>query len=593
MANDAVQIKLTLENEKLTKQLRDTERKFARLEQSAKKSSKGMADAFTAAFSRIVVPAAVIGGITQLGQVVIQTSKAVADLNDAAASLGVSFKNFQVLQYAATQSGVGIEKLTASMGKLQAVLGQVASGEAKNAADVLAQLGLNINDLLAKSPDEQFAAVAQALAGIENPAQRAAAGVALFGKGFRELNPLINQGEKSLADWAKEAEDAGVIIDDLTRDKMAKFDDSMERLGLQIDATKANALSPFVDFLNQQFAVAMDNNISRTEKFITLFRNLSPGGLLRGVLGTNESKPLPSVAGKESRDQAAEAARAAASAAYDAEQAEFRKFNAKLAADDEKRKANAAKVGASVGKVRAIAEIDTYKSTLAEAQQELNDAQNKLLAFETAGEQGLESVERQIELREKIARLVGKETNPERIKALTEIAEAEAAIADALQLQIDKQKELDKANAEAAEKRQQDAIKTREAWEKIAITISDALAGVITGAKSAKDAVLELVEAILQAIVKAAILAAFGQGSFGSNLKSGFGFPTGASAAGPTGATIRVYNYSQAPGGVMARQSSDGSVDIMIGQIAKAISTGGNQLDNTLRRTYGMKRIGV
>jgi hypothetical protein len=43
----------------------------------------------------------------------------------------------------------------------------------------------------------------------------------------------------------------------------------------------------------------------------------------------------------------------------------------------------------------------------------------------------------------------------------------------------------------------------------------------------------------------------------------------------------------------VTRTGSDGSVDIMIGQIAKAISSGGNQLDNTLRRTYGIKRIGV
>jgi hypothetical protein len=581
MANDAVQIKLTLENEKLTKQLRDTERKFQRLEANAKKSTKGISDAFTAAFSSIAVPAAVFASVSALTDKLIQTAKAVGDLNDKAVSLGVSFKNFQVLQFAAIQSGVGVDKLTQSMGKLQATLGQVAEGEGGKAADVIKKLGLNIEQLINLEPDEQFATIAQELAKIPNPSERAAAGVALFGKGFRELNPLINDSKEGLAGWADEAEKAGVIIDDLTRDKMARFDDSIETINLQLQASRAKFLAPFAEFLSTTFSYALDDSIGRFEKLITLQSQLSLGGLTRQVieLGRQTSAASDAVTGSQG-PRTRGGRRGAAPVA------------AEIEAEVPKIKEASAKAGRVAGKARATAEVDTYKQTLTDAQKSLADAQAKLFGFESGGLGGLEAVEQQIKLRERIASLVGDETSPERIKALTDIAQAEFDIAQALEEQIEVRERNAKATQDANAQMEQNALEMKAAWESTANVISNVFAGIITGASSAKDAVLGLIEAILQAIAQAAILAAFGQGTFRGNL--GFSGGSGGTArSGPPGPSVRVYNYGQAAGGVVTRTGSDGSVDIMIGQIAKAISSGGNQLDNTLRRTYGIKRIGV
>ncbi len=577
MANDAVQIKLTLLNEQLTKQLRDTERKFQRLEANAKKSTKGISDSFNAAFSRVVVPAAVFSSFTLLTDKLVQTAKAVADLNDKAISLGVSFKNFQTLQFAAIQSGVGVDKLTQSMGKLQATLGQVAEGEGGKAADVIKKLGLNIEQLINLNPDEQFITIAQELAKIPNPSERAAAGVALFGKGFRELNPLINDSKEGLTGWAEEAEKAGVVIDDLTRDKLARFDDMWETIKLQVQAVLAKAFVPLASFLTTTFADVMDDSTSKLEKFIKLQKQLSPSGLIvSGVKSFFDSDEVTGSQGPRTRGGRRGAAPVAA----------------EIEAEVPKIKEASAKAGRVAGKARATAEVDTYKQTLTDAQKSLADAQAKLFGFESGGLGGLEAVEQQIKLRERIASLVGDETSPERIKALTDIAQAEFDIAQALEEQIEVRERNAKATQDANAQMEQNAIEMKAAWESTANVISNVFAGIITGASSAKDAVLGLIEAILQAIAQAAILAAFGQGTFKGNL--GFSGGSGGTArSGPPGPSVRVYNYGQAAGGVVTRTGSDGSVDIMIGQIAKAISSGGNQLDNTLRRTYGIKRIGV
>jgi hypothetical protein len=460
----------------------------------------------------------------------------------------------------------------------------------------LLKLGLTFEELLTLSPEEQFFAIADALGKIQNPSERAAAGVSLFGKGFRELNPLIASGETNLKNWTAEAENAGVIIDELTRQQMTKFDDSWEQLKTRISVVTSKALTPFVEYLNGVFKTALDGRTQGLEKFFALMKAIRPdvgqGLYVSGTGNTSEAEAKK----KEEQDEIQrqnDLAIAAAQAEHDA----FWKEIARQAANDRKKAAAASvKVGKAAGeaggKAKAEAEIDSYAKAIATAKQDLDDAKRRVLVFDTSGEAGLEVLEKQLDLRDKIARAVGTETDPERIKALTDYITKQQELNDILEHRREL-REQDIAAAEKAKEADKEfAEQTREAWKRISEVIADSLSGVITGARSAKEAVLELVEAILQAIVKAAILAAFGQGTFGGNLKSGFGFPTG-KGAGPVGPQVRVYNYGQSPGGVVARTSSDGSVDLFIGQIAKAISTGGNQLDNALRRTYGMRRVGV
>jgi hypothetical protein len=116
--------------------------------------------------------------------------------------------------------------------------------------------------------------------------------------------------------------------------------------------------------------------------------------------------------------------------------------------------------------------------------------------------------------------------------------------------------------------------------------VGDVFGRIITGAEDANEAVKDLLESIIQAIARAAILSAFGQGTFSGNL-----FGTNAASAQAAGPTIRIYN--QGGGLVNTSRRSNGDTDVILNQMATAISRGGNQFDKALQRTYGIGRKGV
>ena len=118
--------------------------------------------------------------------------------------------------------------------------------------------------------------------------------------------------------------------------------------------------------------------------------------------------------------------------------------------------------------------------------------------------------------------------------------------------------------------------------------VGGALGSIITQAQTAEEALRSMIAQLLEAIVQAAILSAFGQGSFGSNL----GNIIGGLSPKSSGPTIRIYN--QNPGGIVSTsRNANGDTDIIIGQLSASISKGGNQFDTMLRRTYGLRRQGV
>ena len=108
--------------------------------------------------------------------------------NDLAERTGIGVESLQALQMAAKLSG--IDDVTGAVQKLGVSIGKAA--ESGN-TDGFTRLGLSIESLLAMSPEKQFMAVQRAISSIQNPAQRAAAAVEIFGKSGVELLPLMSK----------------------------------------------------------------------------------------------------------------------------------------------------------------------------------------------------------------------------------------------------------------------------------------------------------------------------------------------------------------------------------------------------------------
>lgn len=531
---DAVQIRLTLENEKLTKQLKDTERKFSRLEQSAKKSTAGMSKAFAGIGVGLAAATAAIGtavtGLVKLGNVVIDVSKSVADLNDQAQQLGISFKAFQELKLAAIQSGVDVDKLTASLGKMQVSLGKMAE-TGKDGA--LRRIGLDIQSIINLTPEQQFAKIADGLNGIDNASQRAAAGAAIFGKGFRDISVLVAEGSTGLKDYADQAQNMGIIISDVTRNDMAKFDDSVELLKLSFQAALANGLGPLVKYLNNEFTTSFANGGTAvsglTKTFVAMGAVIT--GTFEAVKGLRWYDILNPIGA-------------------------------------------AAKGGASI--------LREYEKAIADIQKQALIASFDWSNFEPKPPPAAIGTDAGTQIGKNMAAAAAKGW-----ESSLEIEKFQLPIDD-LANEIDVSKLEDTIGAFDPKPEQ------KEAWKNLALAVGDTAATMVEGAQSAQEAFKDLAKAILAAIIKAAILAAFKQGSFVSNLSGIFGGTQSYSGGGGSGGpSVRVYNYGAAPGGVQATANSDGSVDIVINKIAGAIARGGNPLDQALRRSYGLGRVGI
>ena len=108
-------------------------------------------------------------------EVIDQTSK-------MAARLGFTYGELAGLSLAAELSGVSLDQVAGAVTKADVAFVKAANGS-KTARATFDRLGLSMADLQGMTANERFDAIAAAISGIPNEAERAAAAVQLFGRG--------------------------------------------------------------------------------------------------------------------------------------------------------------------------------------------------------------------------------------------------------------------------------------------------------------------------------------------------------------------------------------------------------------------------
>lgn len=124
-------------------------------------------------------------------------ANAIDQTRQLAQSLGVSYGELRQLQVAADLSGASSEQLAKAFTRAQVTISNAARGS-KDAEAALARLGLSVDGLATQTSTQQFAAIASAINGIQNPAERAAAAVAIFGRSGAELLPTFRELPENL-----------------------------------------------------------------------------------------------------------------------------------------------------------------------------------------------------------------------------------------------------------------------------------------------------------------------------------------------------------------------------------------------------------
>lgn len=149
--------------------------------------------------------------------------------DDMAKRTGVSVEALSTLSYAAKLSDTSIESVQGGLMKMAKLMGEVRSGSAQ-AAEKLQALGLSTTQMLAANPEQQFKLVADAISGISDPSQQAAAAMEIFGKGAGDLLPLLQMGGKGIEYIQQKGTEFGAMITDEMAASAAELGDAIDNL---------------------------------------------------------------------------------------------------------------------------------------------------------------------------------------------------------------------------------------------------------------------------------------------------------------------------------------------------------------------------
>lgn len=107
---------------------------------------------------------------------------------------GISTGRLSMLKSELSDSGVDLDAFSNGIKKMSVNMVDAAKGSG-GASTAFEQIGIHANELLALKPDEAFLRIGRAIGKLENPAARAAASVAIFGKSGSDLVNFFRNSE--------------------------------------------------------------------------------------------------------------------------------------------------------------------------------------------------------------------------------------------------------------------------------------------------------------------------------------------------------------------------------------------------------------
>ncbi|GGA80804.1 hypothetical protein GCM10011369_23460 [Neiella marina] len=173
--------------------------------------------------------------------------------------LGITTKALTGMQHAAEQTGVSTESLNMGLQRMTRRIGQVAATGKGEAVVALEQLGIAIDDIKGKSPDQQFALIAEKMKDVDDQGKKVFLTQKLFdSEGVKLLNTL-DLGADGLQKMIEEAEALGIAftrIDaakvEMANDQFDKAQKTLTSFGQQLTVETA----PIVGTLSDMFVDA-------------------------------------------------------------------------------------------------------------------------------------------------------------------------------------------------------------------------------------------------------------------------------------------------------------------------------------------------
>lgn len=152
------------------------------------------------------------------------------DIDKMSQKIGVSREAYQELSFALSQSGTDISKLQGGLKTL--------SQQAEKGNKYFEELGVSLINLdgSAKTQEQLFYDVTNALQGMEEGTRKTEIATKLLGKAGTELMPLFNGTAGSLDEMRQQAHDLGLVMDDELVDNGVNLTDTLDQVKRSLGA---------------------------------------------------------------------------------------------------------------------------------------------------------------------------------------------------------------------------------------------------------------------------------------------------------------------------------------------------------------------
>ena len=172
---------------------------------------------------------AVAAAGTALVALTVASLSNIDNMAKQARSLGLTTSALQRMSLVANEAGVETGQLSAMLGLMQRNVVELERGTARQ-TDTFAAMGLSISDLQGLSPDAQFARIAAALNEMQDPAQRTAAAMDVFGRSGRAAINMLGDYSGRVEDAAEFQERFGIAVAQMDAEQIERSNDAMGRL---------------------------------------------------------------------------------------------------------------------------------------------------------------------------------------------------------------------------------------------------------------------------------------------------------------------------------------------------------------------------
>jgi len=161
------------------------------------------------------------------------------------------------MRYVAKLAGTSLESIEKGSKRLASTIEDAKDG-LETYTRSFDKLGLSVQEIVDMGPEEQFWAISNAIASLEDPTVRAALAQDFFGRAGTDLLPILSEGTETIAAQRQAAHDLGVVFDEEAAANAEKFQDAITTLKTSLQGLGAEIIDDLVPVLEEYIGKAIE-----------------------------------------------------------------------------------------------------------------------------------------------------------------------------------------------------------------------------------------------------------------------------------------------------------------------------------------------